>query len=299
MTVNPSILSTLRRWALGAFTMALVVMMSPPALAQQTNGGQSSDAQKLENLKSAYAAGVQAAKQNNASTAYEKLEEALTLAQETDQGSAAQKIQQYLSQLPKQWGNKALKNQNYEDALTHFGKGLEHSPEMPYMHYGKGLALINMERESDATQALTQAMSLGQQKGDMRTANLAEKRIQDHFVSNASQALSSQNPTVSQANEALGYLEEMRQYVDYDARAYFYEATALFSKDQLEEAISTARQGLEMHDGSRSDAAKYHFVIGEAQRKLGNMEAACVQFEQANYGDYSSRAEHYLENECN
>jgi tetratricopeptide (TPR) repeat protein len=294
MTVNHSILSTLRRWAVGAFAVALLATMSVPALAQ-SNGGQQ---QKLENLKSAYAAGVQAAKQNNASTAYQKLEEALQLANETDQGGAAQKIQQYLSQLPKQWGNKALKNKSYEDALTHFNKGLEHSPEMPYMHYGKGLALINQDQEEAAMQSLTQAMTLGQEKGDMRTANLAENRIRDHYVAQASQVLSSQNPTVSQADEALGYLETMRQYVDPDARAFFYEATALFTKDQLDQAISTAEQGLEMHQGSRSDAAKYHFVIGEAQRKLGNMEAACAQFEQANYGDYSSRAEHYLENEC-
>lgn len=295
MTVNMSILSTLRRLAVSAFAVAFLATMSMPALAQQ-NGSQSK--QKLENLKSAYAAGVQAAKQNNASTAYQKLEEALQLANETDQGGAAQKIQQYLSQLPKQWGNKALKNKNYEDALTHFDKGLEHSPEMPYMHYGRGLALINLDREEDAMQSLTQAMTLGQEKGDMRTANLAEDRIRDHYVSKASQALNSQSPTVSQANEALGYLETMQQYVDPDSRAYFYEATALFHKDQLDQAIERAQQGLEMHSGSRSSAAKYHFVMGEAQRKLGNMEAACAQFEQATYGDYSSRAQHYLENEC-
>lgn len=298
MTLYSSTLtSTFRRWVACALVFVLAAAAGTPALAQN-NGDQNATKQQLEELKAAYAKGVQAAKQNNSSAAYQNLEQALTLAQQTEQSGAAQKIQQYLTQLPRQWGNKALKNDNYEDALTHFEKGLEHNPEAPYMHYGRGLALINLDRVDDAMQALTQAMNLGQSQGDQRTERLARERIRDHYVSLASEALNAQNPTAAQADEALGYLEEMQQYVDRNASAYFYEATALYHQGQYQQAIETARQGLELHDGSRSSAAKFHFVIGEAYIGLGDMESACGEFPNAAYGDYQARADHYLENEC-
>jgi tetratricopeptide (TPR) repeat protein len=83
--------------------------------------------------------------------------------------------------------------------------------------------------------------------------------------------------------------------VDPDPRAYFYRATALYHKDQYDNAIATARQGLDIFDGSRSDEAKYHFVIGESYVALNNIEAAKEEFRLAAYGDYAPRAEHYLE----
>ena len=296
MTVNLSMYKlSLRRWATCALALALFAMLGAPATFAQNGGGQK---QQLEELKTAYAQGIQAAKQNNPSVAYQQLERAQKLAQETDQSGAAQKISQYLSQLPKQWGNKALKNESYEEALRHFNKGIEHSPNQAYLYYGKGLALINLDRQDEAMESLTQAISKGEETGDMRSANLATTRIQDHFVAQASEVLNTQNPSRQQANQAISHLDEMENYVDSNAKAHFYRATALFHLGQLEQAISTAEQGLGMHEGSRSSAAKYHFVIGEAQMQLGNTSAACSQFNQANYGDYSARAEHYLENEC-
>ncbi len=296
MTANKLICPrTLSRAAAGALALLLAVALSAaPALAQEA-GNQSEKQQQLERLKQTYAQGIQAAKQNEASTAYENLEEALQLAQATEQQGAAQKIQQYLVQLPKQWGNQALKNQEYEEALTHFNKGLEHDDQMAYLHYGKGLALINLERVEEAMESLTTAIEQGQATGDQNTARLATERIRDHYVSLASQALNAQNPSRARATQAIEYLDAMEAYVEPDADAYFYRATALYHLGQYEEAIAAARQGLELFNGSRSDEAKYHFVIGESYVALDNIEAAKEEFRQAAYGDYKPRAEHYLE----
>jgi tetratricopeptide (TPR) repeat protein len=293
MTANDLTLpNLLSRWATGAFALLLALAVSAPSAFAQD---QSQQQQQLEQLKQQYAQAVQAAKQNNASTAYQHFERALELAQATEQQGAAQKIQQFLVQLPKQWGNQALKNESYEDALTHFEKGLEHDSSRAYMHYGKGLALINMDQEQPAMESMVQAIEKGQETGDQRTAQLATTRIQDHYVAKASEVLNTQDPTQSQADEALGYLDQMEEYVDPDPRAYFYRATALYHKDQYEDAIASARQGLEIFDGSRSDEAKYHFVIGESYVALNNIEAAKEEFRLAAYGDYAPRAEHYLE----
>jgi tetratricopeptide (TPR) repeat protein len=272
---------------------AALSLFAIPTLAQD-----SGDA-KVEELKTTFAAAMTAAKQGNAEEAYPKLEKSLQLANETEQSGAASQIEDRMVKLAKNWGNKALKNEAYEEAMMHFEKGAQYAPTDAYMVYGMGLAQINQDGMMDqAIQTLQKAISVAEENGDRKTANLATERIRQEFVSRASQALNVQNPGSAAAEEALTALDEMRQYVDPSAKSLFYRATALYAKGNYEEAISTAEEGLEMHRGSRTSAAKYHFVVAESQMKEGDASAACSRFQQSAYGDYKARSEHYLENEC-
>jgi len=274
-----------------AFALSLFAI---PALAQDGGG----DA-KVKELKTTFAAAMSAAKQGNAQEAYPKLEESLQLANEAEQSGAASQIEERMVALAKNWGNKALKNKEYEEAMMHFEKGTEYAPNDAYMVYGMGLAQINQEGMMDqAIQTLQKAISVAEENGDRKTSNLATERIRQEFVARASQALSADNPGPSAAQEALAALDEMRQYVDPSAKSLFYRATALHAQGNFAEAVSTAEEGLEMHRGSRTSAAKYHFVIAESQMKDGDKPAACSRFQQSSFGDYRARSKHYLENEC-
>lgn len=285
------------RWVLVAFAGLLCLSLAPaPTLAQ--NGGEERQ-QQMEQLKQSFNAGRQAAQADNPDEAYPQLEEALALAEELEQeGAAAQIRQEFLIPIAKNWGNNALENENYEDALFHFEKGIEHTDTDAYMHYGRGLALINLGEADEAFDALQQAIEIGNETGDTRTAGLATERIRDEFLAMASEALNAQNPTVAQANAAIEALDEMREYVEPNDRSLFYRSRALYERGDYEPAIETAQSGLEVHQGSRSDAAGFYFVIGESHMELGNTAQACQAFQQATYGDYQARAEHYLENEC-
>ena len=274
--------------------LLLAGVLATPAVAQ--NGGGGGD--DLSALKQAYSEGMKAAKQNDHETAYPRLEEAYRLAEASDQSNAARQILSVLQQLPKQWGNQALKNKNYSAALMHFEKGSEHAPEDAYMMYGQGVALVNMDSTGTAMARMSQAIEVGQANGDTRTANLATERIREEYIARASQALSAQNPSEDEAEEALTALDQMREYVDPSAKSLFYRSLAYDVQGDHEQAIQTAERGLEMHQGSRSDAARYHFVIAESQMRMGNTNQACQTFQDAAYGDYKARSEHYLENQC-
>jgi DNA-binding ferritin-like protein len=283
-----------RRVLVPVLALALA-LVATPVLAQ--DGGSQA---KVEELKKTFAAAMNAAKQGNADEAYPKLEQSLQLANEAEESGAASQIQDRMITLAKNWGNKALKDKNYAEAETHFNKGAQYAPDDAYMVYGMGLAQINQDgKTADAIQTLQQAISVAEENGDRKTAQLATERIRQEFVSRASKALNVQNPGRSAAEEALAALDEMREYVDASEKSLFYRATALYAQGDHAEAISTAREGLEMHRGSRTSAAKYHFVIAESQLQSGDKEAACAEFEQAAFGDYKARSEHYLENECN
>jgi hypothetical protein len=255
-------------------------------------------AQDADAIRTAYAEGVQAAKANNADVAYDKLAEARRLAEEAEQTGAARQIGDILLKLPKKWGNEALKNKDYEAALRHFDQGIEFDAEEAYFYYGRGLALLNLDRTDDGLAAIARAMEVGEATGDRKTARTAEERLQDHFVAEASAALASANPTPAQADRALAQLDAMTEYVEADERAFFYRAVAHNVKRQSEQAIEAAQQGLELHRGGRSSAAKFYFTMAEAQIALGRTQAACENFQQATYGDYKPRAEHYIENQC-
>ena len=292
IALSSSVFSQPRTLVQAFVCVLLAGALATPVAAQNGGGGD------LNALKQAYSEGMQAAKQNDHETAYPRLEEAYSLAQEAEQSNAARQILSVLQQIPKQWGNAALKNENYPEALMHFEKGTEHAPQDAYMLYGQGLALVNLDSTDTAMSKMSQAIDVGQANGDTRTANLATERIRQEYIARASQALSAQNPTTSKAEEALTALDQMREYVDPSAKSLFYRSLAYDIQGDYEQAIETAERGLEMHQGSRSDAARYYFVIAESQMRMGNTEQACQTFQDATYGEYRARAEHYLENQC-
>jgi tetratricopeptide (TPR) repeat protein len=291
--------TSLTRWASAALFVALL-LHTAPVLAQSDGGSGSSNAtkQKIEQLKKSYATFQRAGKQENYETAYSSLAEATRLAEETDQSGALNKLRNFQQNLPTKWGNEAIENENYEGALTHFEKGIEWSPDDAYVHYGKGLALVNLDSTEAGLETLKKAVEVGNRTGNTRVTGLATQRIRDEFLAKASKALNAQDPTAAQADTALAALDEMQTYVDPSAQSLFYRARAQFEKGQFQQALSSAQQGLEMHQGSRSDAAKFYFIVAESQMRLGNKSTACQTFQNATYGDYKARAEHYLKNEC-
>ena len=289
------------RWATALLTcVVLWGLGTAPVLAQSSaEGSIDTKKQKIEQLKKEYAAFQKAGKADKYQTAYRSLSEAVRLAEATDQSNALAKLRNFQQKLPTKWGNKALKAEQYDRALTHFEKGTEWSPDDAYVYYGKGLALVNMDSTAKAMAALQDAIRVGNENGDMRTATLATERIRQEYIAKASKALSAQNPTPDKVNEALAHLDEMKTYVDPSAKSLFYRATALYEKGAYDQAIATAEQGLDrLQQGSRTDRAKYHFIVAESQMKLGNKQAACQTFEQAAFGDYKARSDHYLKNEC-
>jgi len=287
------------RWASATLAVLLLAGLGlTPVYGQGSSGSSDPSAEKLKQLKQAYSRAQKAAKAGNHDQAYARFEQALQLAQETEQSGAASQIQSFLQKLPKNWGNTAINNENWSAALNHFETGIKHAPEDAYMHYGKGVALVEMDSTEAGLSSLQEAITVGEETGNSRVSDLASSRIRGEFLARASEALNAENPTEAQANTALEALDEMQTYVDPNAKSLYYRARALFEKGEHGPAMETARRGLEMHQGSRSDAAKYYFIIAESQMQTGSTSEACQTFENAAYGDYKARAEHYLKNEC-
>jgi tetratricopeptide (TPR) repeat protein len=293
--------SSIRRWITVALVCLLGLQLSAvPSLAQDESSLSPQQKQKLQKeLQQTYKEGAKAGNAKNFEEAIARFEEAIQLAEKLGMSDIVSRIEGNIVNSLKGAGSTALKEENYEKALSHYQKLKEYTDEDPTVPYNQGLALLNMEDSTESgLQSLQKAIELGNQTGNTRVAGLATERIRDEFVATASEALQGNNPSQSQVNTALDALDQMREYVEPNATSLFYRATALFSSGQHQQAIQTAREGLDMHQGSRSDAAKFHYIIGESQMETGNKAAACETFKNAAYGDYQARANHYLENEC-
>lgn len=263
---------------------------------------ESSDADNTEELKkelqASYQAAAEAGNQGNHGTAIDRFEEALDLAQQLELDDIVEKIQSNMTNSMKRAGSAALKEEDNEAALDYFGEALEYVEDDPSVYHNRGIAYFRMDSTDAALESMEQAIELGNETGNTRVAGLATERVRGHFLNIASEALNAESLSSSQIQTALDALDEMQEYVDPNAETMFYRALALYEQSDYQEAIQTAQQGLDMHDGSRSDAAKFYFVVGESQMELGNEADACETFPNAAYGDYQARAEHYLENDC-
>jgi len=289
------------RWTAVAFACLLGLQLGVGSVLAQSESTLSAEQkQKLKKeLQQTYKEGAQAGNAENYEVAAARFEESIQLAQQLGLDNLIGKIENNLIESLKGAGSAALNQEDYEGALAHFKRLQEYTEADPTVQYNQGLALINMEDSTEVgLQSLRQAIEVGNEVGNTRVAGLATERIQDEFLAQASEALQGDNPSQAQISEALDALDQMTEYVDPNANAMFYRGTALYESGQYQQAIQAARQGLDMHQGSRTDAAKFHFVIAESQIELGNKASACQTFENAAYGDYEARANHYLENEC-
>ena len=241
--------------------------------------------------KETYNAAREAAKANNLVEARAKFAEAAKGAEEADDSDIATRSRYLTAQIDYKLGTAAMKAEDYETALLHYVNGATIYPDYIKNHYGHGLALKKLDRMEEA---LDHLIYVAQGSGDRRTSLAAENAIRGHFIHQASSAVGKPNATSRDADRAIAILDEYSDYLDPDADYYYYLAEAHHIKGQFQQVIDASDKALELHNGSRTDKAKIYFVKGEALVSAGNTEAAKAAFENAAFGSYKARAEHYI-----
>lgn len=224
-------------------------------------------------------------------------QKAYELAQQINNAEMLASTGKVLAQLAYSEGSNALKQEQYDAALEAFERGIGYNAAYSRNYYGRGLARKNLDDAEGATAAYIEAISVATEEGDTRMVRTAEGAIRSLYIANASQALArgGDTPSAADAEEAVSHLQAMEEYVELDADAQYYLAEAYKALGQYDQAIAAANKGLELHSGSKSDAAKLHFVKGEALMMQGNNSAAVAAFREATYGSFKAPAEHYIE----
>ncbi len=280
---NRASLHTLKHIVLALTLLAIAVT---PASAQETK----TIIKEGQEYKMRYNEALGFAKAKKYTEAYTAFEATIPLAQAAGDAQVVSKSQKVLAQLDNARGTRAFKTGNFEEALEHHQKGIEHLTDYAPNHYGKAKALEKQDRWDEAV-VLLQAVT---EMGERKSANAAQKTIRGHYIYIASSNLS-ENPSQGKARTALDAIEEMLMYVDSDADSYYYQAEANKTLGKYADAIDLADKALGSHRGSRTDKAKIYFVKGEALMFSGSSSAAAEAFTNALYGNYKPLAQHYLD----
>lgn len=267
----------LRNTVLGLAIAAMLVVLAEPAQAQA--------------YKEAFNAARDAASAGDFAAARTSFLDARVGAREANDSETLRKASYAVAQINNRLGNAALKAENYERALDLFNEGTELYPDYIRNSYGAGLALKRLGRMEDALAAWKSA---AEGQGDRRTSLVAESAIRDHFIYQASSAVSRSDAVSRDADRAMTALEQLLLYVEPDANYHYYRAVALHIKGQFSDAVAAADEALAVHNGSRADKAKIFFTKGEALIGAGDRDAAKEAFQNAAFGSYKASAEHYL-----
>lgn len=259
-------------------------------------GGFAASSAYAQEYKEAYNSAIEAAKAKEYNKAYTEFTRAAKLADQADDKDVAQRARKVAAQIDYNTGKQLVAAEKFSEGLARFEQGIKIFPSYSNNYVGKALALKKLGRDDDAITAYQELIAFGQNNNDTEAVREGRQAIRDHFVYLASSALGRRSePTASDAREALAHLEKVQEIVDADADVVFYQAAAHNALGDYALAIELADKALEMHRGSKSDAAKIHFVKGEALMYNGDTAAAKEAFRNATFGSYKSLAEHYLE----
>lgn len=249
-----------------------------------------------QEYKEAYNAAIEAARAQDYSTAHDAFARAANLAAQEGDADIADRAARNAAIIDYNLGKQLVDQESFEQALDHFDSGIALYPQYANNYLGKALALKRLERPEEVIAAYQELISYGEENQNTEAIREGEQGIRDYYVFLASSALGRRaEPSAADAREALGYLDQLDELVEPDADSYFYRAVANNALGNYEESIRLADQALEVHRGSRTDAAKIYFIKGEALMYSGETAAAKESFQNATYGSYKSLAEHYLE----
>lgn len=257
--------------------------------------GASASSAFAQAYKETYNQALEAARAKKYDEAHGLFVKAAQAAKQANDNDIAAKASKVAAQIDYNAGKKLSDEGQYEAALKRFESGISLAPNYTNNYIGKAVALKGLKRTDDMIAVYQQMIQLG----DAEAVKAGRDGIRDHYVYQASSALSRNGAaaTRADASEALGYLQKLQETLDVseDADVQYYTAVAYNVQGDYAQSIAAANKALELHNGSKTDKAKIYFVLGEAQMYSGNTGAAKEAFQNATFGSYKPLAEHYLE----
>ncbi|MEM1096718.1 MAG: hypothetical protein AAGJ10_19130 [Bacteroidota bacterium] len=271
-------------------TRALLLAVLAVGLSAQAH------AQDDQEYKKAFNAAREAAVAKDYNTAYTEFSRAAQLAAAQGDDAVVKSSKRVLSQIDNARGRQAAKGGNFDQALQHFDTGIANNPDYARNYHDKGdVMLSDMGNKEEGIATLQLAIEKANAEGEPKVARSATRKIEIYFL-NQVKPLLENNPTSSQADQAIAILQEMEEYVEASADEYFYMAMAYNIKGDYAQAVEMADKALGMGRISRNDQSKINFIKGEALLKAGDNEGARATFALVTTGAFRASAEYEL---CN
>lgn len=204
------------------------------------------------------------------------------------------KSQGYLPPLYVMEGNRAWKNDNYDQALEHFDKALSLDEDLYQAHQGKGLVFL----EQDQTDMMLEAFNLAKEgamaKDDTKTIGQINEAIDTYFNKFIIEEMEMVDPEENDYTYVIEACEKALDANPENPRALYHMALVKNKEIEYDAAIDYALKALQYETDPVWTSA-INFELGHAYQNTVEYEKACEALNKVVEEPFLTRAERKLE----
>lgn len=212
----------------------------------------------------------------------------ISVAEKYQNEKAKERGTNLLTQLYMSQGSASFQSKQYEKAASAFDSALIVNPE----YYKALLFKAQVYLKIDNKDLFTENIDKFIEKATNDTAQLpiAKKMAIDYYKSAGSKA-----NLAKKYDEALELLNKATTYGE-DKDIYYQLANIYNKQKNFNEAAEKAQKGLDLETGAASNKAKFYYELAVAQAGKGDIDNACSNFKNAQYGTFLTPAKAQMTN---
>ncbi len=200
------------------------------------------------------------------------------------------KSTRYLMQSYLVEGQRAYKNESYDDAIALYDKALGINGKLYQAHLGKGMAYKDMDEIDAMLEEFDIARTGAFAKNDDKTIETINLAVDDYFntiIKEEFDAIDTEEPEYEYVIEACGNAIDANPD---NARAYYYLASVYNKTIEFDKAIEAAQKGLKFETEAVWISA-LNFELGNAFQNTAEYDKACETLKKVVEEPFLTRAE--------
>lgn len=229
---------------------------------------------------------------DNAIPYLEKTIETAALYNNNQESSA--KASKYLLQSYVREGQRAYKNEAYDESLGFYDKALEMNENLYQAHLGKGMVFRDMDEIDAMLDEFAVAREGAMAKNDTKTVETINKAADGYFntlIKEEFEAIDPEEPEYEYVFEAC---EKALDANPENARAYYYMASIYNKQVEYDQAIDAALKGI----SSETDPiwiSALNLELGSAYQNTADYDKACEALKNVTEDPFLAKAEKKIE----
>ncbi|CAN5633212.1 hypothetical protein BH23BAC4_BH23BAC4_10460 [soil metagenome] len=191
-------------------------------------------------------------------------------------------------------GNELLRAQDFQGALAQFERGIRLHDENARNHFGRAVALAQLNRREDAVESFIRARELAVEQGDTEMAQTASRQVSTLALVQAQELMGAQPLPEENAQRVVDMLAPAQDMMSGNSTYYYFLARSYNALGQHDDGARFAQLALDNATAQNGDHSPLNYELGYAEMHRGNEDAARTAFQEAMSGSYAGWAEYQI-----
>ena len=204
----------------------------------------------------------------------------------------------YLPQLYVREGNRAWKNDSYEQAITYFDKALGVNENIYQAHQGKGMVYLEQDETDLMIESFNKAKEGAMAKNDTKTIENVNAAIDSYYNKYILEEMANVDPEDNDYTYVVEACENALAANPDNPRALYHLAIVSNKSSQYDQAIENAEKAL-AHETEPVWISAIQFELGSAFQNKDDYTSACEALKKVTEEPFLTQAEKKMGTVCN